>query len=362
MKGPQGFTGRRVGRLAFARRQRVWLLWGAALGAVLVCLWQWPRWTAWLQWWQRTPLPAQQLAFGGQQAATATWAQHEAGLDDARTAAQHWRELRDRFARQGLQVLQWQVIEGPPPTPAAWPLVVQRARLQLQGDAGALPAVGRSAVLQGGLWRLDSLSGQAHAGEGGQSVWRWQAEWSLALRPAQGPAGVLARVGSTGPAPAPGSAPFDAPGSGQEPVRTGLPDAAAPAASVAFANPGPFGSSAQGRGVRGEGLHITDWPLMQLQWVGLWTDGVAQEAIFRAQERLFRVRPGEAIGQDGHRWVGGDARQLVLVGPPAAAGPSVSTSLSAPVSGSVPGALAGRTATAAGAASTTTLLSWEEKP
>lgn len=362
MKGPQGFAGRLVSRLAFTRRQRVWLLWGAALGAVLVCLWQWPRWTAWLQWWQRTPLPAQQPALGGQPAATATWPQHEAGLDDVRMAAQHWRDLRERLARQGLQVLQWQVIEGPPPTPAAWPLVVQRARLQLLGDAGALPVVGRSAVLQGALWRLDSLSGQAHAGEGGPSVWRWQAEWSLALRPVQGPAGGSARVNTTGPVPASGSATLDAPGSGQEPVRTGSPAAAAPAASVALADPGPFGPSVQGRMVRGEGLHITDWPLAQLQWVGLWTDGAAQEAIFRAQERLFRVRPGEAIGQDGHRWVGGDARQLVLVGPPAATGPSATTSFTAPVSGSVPGTLAGLSATAASPASTTTLLSWKEKP
>lgn len=368
MKVLQDFFGRpRDDGRPWTRRQRAWLLRGAALGTLLVCLSQWPRWSAWLQWWQREPLTtqAQQWLASDRVALAGQWAQHEASLDSMDAAAQHWRWLRERLVRQGLRVLQWQVLDGPVPAPGAWPLVVQRARLQLQGDAAAWLTISRSEVRHGALWRLDSLSGQAHAGEHGLPVWRWQAEWSLALRPAKGPHESAASDGKAGLATTPGYGFIAKSGSAQSPLHEDTMETVSPGSSMATV-PDLQRSSVEVQSMRGDGLQITDWPLTQLQWVGLWRHGEVHEALFRAQNRLFRVRPGEAVGLEGHRWVTGNARHLVLEGPSAASatafGAPSSESEVASVMPPVTDASRLRQATVDGSRTTTTILAWEGKP
>ena len=337
------------------RRQQVWLLQGLGLGALLIGMLNLPLWSAWWAWWQRAPLPTpgpaaqtSSAAQHAQQALAQAWAQREAGLDDVLAGPQHWRDLRVRHVQHGLTLLQWQALDAQGPAqPADWPLVVQRARLQLQGAAGAWTELWASTDLPGGLWRLDRLDGQAHAGGEGQWLWRWQAEWSLALQPAGDPgqaeqwrkgtmdARAAAETEGEGKGEDQGLAAGSAglhlasavPGQAGGPAtsHTGKPDAMAPLALEVDPQ------ASKPSQVGGEGLRITDWPLSQLQWVGLWTVAGQQEALFSAQGRLFRVRPGDAIGQEGLRWVGGDARQLALAQGPQAA--TTSTAATAPGSG-----------------------------
>ena len=212
------------------------------------------------------------------------------------------------------------------------PLAVQGARLVLKGPPGAWPLLPASAAPAGGLWRLERLDGQVQAEPSGTPVWRWQAQWTLALRPSDPSApGTKTAVSATEDA-APVSAPafipppLIAPALIAPPLTPERPAAPSPmttaalassAAVAATAAPGDGPQSAQALPTRtpqvhGQGLAITDWPLAQLQWVGLWSREDLREAVFSAPGRLFRVRPGEAVGQEGYRWTGGDAHRLVL--------------------------------------------------
>jgi hypothetical protein len=295
--------------------QQRWLLQGGGFGLAAVLLAHTPRWLALWDWWQRAPLPNTVDAPAQVPALTPgiSWEQRSQALADERAAGLLWKALRDRLGQQGLSVQQWQRLEGGVDE-GGWPLAVQRARLVLQGDAAAWPLLPAAAGPAGGLWRLDRLNGQAYSAAAGQSSWRWQAEWSLALRPGtpgqdtpwpEQSQALPARVAVASPRPASGAQPGQATVPASDPV-----PAASAAASQATA------ALAQPPRVRRDGQAITDWPLAQLKWAGLWVSEGRQEAIFSAPGRLFRVRPGEAIGQDGHRWVGGDARRLVLQQPP----------------------------------------------
>lgn len=297
-------------------RQQAWLWRGVGLGGLAVLLLQVPSALALWAWWQREPLPPAPLP-AAPSAVTPTMtsavaspaamptlerAPHWQALLDERAAATRWQALRERLDQQGLAVQTWQRLEGRGPE-NAWPLAVQRARLVVQSGVLTWPVPSASDAPAGGLWRLDRLQGQVQDAAAGKPVWRWQAEWSLALRPANpgdaaDPAAVLPAQGT--PAAALASLPARAlPGDARRQVQAAPPVAAdtAPATEPR---------------VRGEGLLITDWPLAQLQWAGLWHSEGRQEALFAAPGRLFRVRPGEAVGQDGHRWVGGDAHRLLL--------------------------------------------------
>lgn len=320
-------------------RRRAWLLWGAGLGALVVLLAHAPRWQAWWAWWQREPLPqsAGMPAPAPASMAVAAWEQRLQGLAEARDAPDLWRALRVQLAAHGLAVQQWQQLEGAESAGAGkagqhGPLAVQGARLVLKGPPGAWPLLPASAAPAGGLWRLERLDGQVQAEPSGTPVWRWQAQWTLALRPSDPSApGTKTAVSATEDA-APVSAPafipppLIAPALIAPPLTPERPAAPSPmttaalassAAVAATAAPGDGPQSAQALPTRtpqvhGQGLAITDWPLAQLQWVGLWSREDLREAVFSAPGRLFRVRPGEAVGQEGYRWTGGDAHRLVL--------------------------------------------------
>lgn len=333
-----------------SRRQRAWLWQGGAVGALLVGVLNLPMGSAWLAWSQRTPLPAPgpssptpDAAQRAQQALAQAWAQRLAGLDDAHAGPPLWRDLRTRHGQQGFSLLQWQALDAQGlAQPAGWPLVVQRARLQLQGGAQAWPALWASTARPGGLWRLDRLDGQAHAGPNGQPLWRWQAEWSLALQSVGDSAHAGRRHKGALDASAAAEADDDDQGlaAGESGARFASALRGAAAEQAASHAPKPDATvpvalnddppADKPSAVRGEGLLITDWPLSQLQWVGLWTVAGQQEALFSARGRLFRVRLGDAIGQEGLRWVGGDARQLTLAHGQEAAPPSTAAAASGP--------------------------------
>ena len=310
-------------------RRRAWLLWGAGLGALTVLLAHAPRWQAWWAWWQREPLPqsAGMPAPAPVSMTVATWEQRLQGLAEARDAPDLWRALRVQLAGQGLAVQQWQQIEGAESAGAVQggqhgPLALQNARLVLKGPDGAWPLLPASAVPAGGLWHLERLDGQVQAGPSGAPVWRWMAHWTLALRPSD-PTAPVAKTAVSGledVQPVTEPAMIAPPGTPEGPPAPPPPSTAplassAPLASTAAPGDRPPPAPAlqtQVPQVHGQGLAITDWPLAQLQWVGLWSREGLREAVFSAPGRLFRVRPGEAVGQEGYRWTGGDARRLVL--------------------------------------------------
>jgi len=281
---------RQTGRPA----RKAWRLrrlgWGAAVGVALVLLSELPRAQAWWDWWKYEG-PSAVMSAGSAQdtapqpdpAAASRWRQKVQQLPDTSQALLAWRALRQQHEAQGLQVEQWQADEVWPPTPA-WPLAVHRAMLVAQGPATSWARLWSGMRQEPGLWRLEHLSVQPEQGRAQASRLRVQARWQTALRPAADARAEQASAPSAGPQ---GQMPWPATAQ-PEP----LPAAMASAPSVDVSSPIPGG------------LHVSDWPLAQLRWVGGWHFEGRQEALFAVQGRLLRVAPGEAVGVEGYRWEG----------------------------------------------------------
>jgi hypothetical protein len=264
---------------------------GSLIGVLLVLLAQSPRWLALWEALQYAPVtnarePSGQAAGPSplQDMPLTAWRQKIQHVPDELAAPALWRHWRQQHERLGLRVEQWQRMDSVAPIPA-WPLVVQRARMELQGDWAAWQRLWQELPGTPGLWRLDQLQIQSAPAPGAPARLRWQAHWSLALRAA--PAGSVPATNLTGFEPAP---------------------PAEPASERTAATP-PGQSKPP---VQVSGAQVTDWPLNRLRWVGWWTVGHERTALFLAEGRLFSVRAGEAVGSEGHRWVGGDDQQLWL--------------------------------------------------
>jgi hypothetical protein len=264
---------------------------GSLVGLLLVLVAQTPRWLAL---WEALQYPARDVnglsaahdagAATWREAAAPVWPQKVQKLPDELAAPALWRHWRQQHEGHGLRVLQWHRLETTAPTPA-WPLAVHRARMEVQGDWTAWQRFWQVLSDSPGMWRLDQLQLQSAPAPEAPGRMRWQAHWSLALRPAAG-----AAVTAVNPVI------LDA-------ITPAEPAAATPVAAA----PGPSRPPDPATGWR-----VTDWPLSQLRWVGWWSVGDEQTALFVAEGRLFSVRAGEPVGTQGHRWAEADEQQLWL--------------------------------------------------